>query len=142
MNDAALTDFKIMTDTGVTKTTLYMQAYSEGHSQADITKLVSLPNPGVKLNIYVCGGESISLTAAGNVAQFFYEPTPSPATKKITWDFRPWFQLDTTASHGQCGITKYWIGGCLPQFAEPIYASGNSKFYMREQNAIISKSGK
>ena len=119
-----------------------MQAYTEGKSQSDFAKLNGLPTPGIKFNIYVCGSETLSLTAAGNIAQFLYEPTPASTTKKFNLDYRSWFSIDTTTSHARCGITRYWVGGCLPQFADTVYSSGNSKFYIREQNAILSNSGK
>ena len=143
LNDASLSNFKIFTDAGLAKTTLYLQAYTEGHTQADPSKLVSLPAP-IKINIYVCGGEVLTKTAAATPAQKIYEATPSIQVgyKAYDLDFRSWFSLSTTSSHLQCGIVRYWVGGCLSQFAEPVYTKTNSKFHMNEQTAILSKSGK
>ena len=121
LGTASLANWKIYTDTGFAKTTIYLNAYTVGKSQANIALLNGLTTP-LKINILVCGSESLSLTAAGNVAQLIYEATPNILTiNKYAMDFKSWFQLDASTSHPTCGITRYWLGGCLSQYSDTVY---------------------
>ena len=66
LNDATLSSIKVYTHVGMSITTVYLQAYTIGKANLPpYSEFVNLGTPGLKINILVCGAETLNLIGDG-----------------------------------------------------------------------------